>query len=518
MTLFRSTTRIPKEKIDHIRKLYIAGPINRSNAAKEVGVAVNTVMAYVHMFRKIERDHPGKIHDFDFYPTIKQKEVYNFKREIAISLFPSLMADEIPRRITAKYLFEKYHVIEPHGYNYHTFLKYYNEWIRSNETLSGISKYQVYLTKEDLATLKTWRKSDDHRHWKIAVILDAAANNKPLTEIGKKVECSHTSILKWIELFKTKGLDGLARERPLRHGQDKQIKDKIDNLVHLVQQSPKNYGIDSPTWMFKDLKVVFTREYGIPISESRISVYFKRRGLRFKKSKVSLSSPDPLYKQKFAEIQRILETLGEKEKFFSIDEYGPCAIRPKGGNVLSMPAERPMFKEIYKSRGWFICTCALELSTNQITHFYSLTKNTAEMIKLLDILSLQYKDQDKIYLSWDAASWHSSKKLVAHVECVNSDDYRNVNHTPLVALAPLPSSSQYLNVIESVFSGLAKSVIHNSDYESVDECKSAIDRYFIKRNNYYLENPKRAGNRIWGKERVKPVFDKANLCKMPGSW
>jgi hypothetical protein len=98
---------------------------------------------------------------------------------------------------------------------------------------------------------------------------------------------------------------------------------------------------------------------------------------------------------------------------------------------------------------------------------------------------------------------------------VNSLQYRATHRTPLVKLAPLPSCAQFLNVIESVFSGMAKAIIHNSDYQSVDACITAIDRYFKERNQNFKENPKRAGNKIWGKERVLPVFDESNNCKAP---
>jgi len=74
---------------------------------------------------------------------------------------------------------------------------------------------------------------------------------------------------------------------------------------------------------------------------------------------------------------------------------------------------------------------------------------------------------------------------------------------------------QFLNVMESVFSGMARAVIHNSDYSSVNECLSAIDRYFRERNAAFAKNPRRAGNVIWGKERAPPVFSEANNCKDP---
>jgi len=135
------------------------------------------------------------------------------------------------------------------------------------------------------------------------------------------------------------------------------------------------------------------------------------------------------------------------------------------------------------------------------------------MIKLLEILLKHYKDEERIFFSWDAASWHASKKLYEKVEEVNENIYRKINKTPTVKLAPLPSCAQFLNVIESVFSGMAKAIIHNSNYTSVEECMVAIDRYFSERNQHFKENPKRAGNKIWGKEVTKAQFSESNNCK-----
>ena len=56
-------------------------------------------------------------------------------------------------------------------------------------------------------------------------------------------------------------------------------------------------------------------------------------------------------------------------------------------------------------------------------------------------------------------------------------------------------------MIKSVFSGMARSIIHNSDYKTLDDAKAAIDRYFAERNAHFTLHPKRAGKKIWGKER-----------------
>jgi len=91
----------------------------------------------------------------------------------------------------------------------------------------------------------------------------------------------------------------------------------------------------------------------------------------------------------------------------------------------------------------------------------------------------------EIFFSWDAASWHASKKFFGRADEVNDASYREEHGTPVVALAPLPSCAPFLNVIEAVFSGMARAIIHNSDYASVEAAKVAIDRYFAERNDHF---------------------------------
>jgi hypothetical protein len=251
------------------------------------------------------------------------------------------------------------------------------------------------------------------------------------------------------------------------------------------------------------------------VGKNTIGKIIKKEGYRFLKAREVLTSNDPEYKEKLRKITRILRRLGPNDRFFSIDEFGPFSVKQIGGRRLVPPGEYPTVPQWQKSKGWLIITAALELSTNQITHFYSRKKDTEEMTKLLDRLLIEYAGCRRIYLSWDAASWHSSKIFLGKVKAVNKLSYRERHNTPMVKLAPLPSRAQFLNVIESIFSGLSEAVIKYSDYGSLDEAKSAIDLYFDERNEFFQNNPGRAGNKIWGKEIVKPLFKQGQNCKHP---
>ena len=283
-------------------------------------------------------------------------------------------------------------------------------------------------------------------------------------------------------------------------------------IFQILHAPPSAFGFNRTTWRRKDIHSVLMTQ-GRAIGQNNIDKIIKNAGYRFLKARRVLTSNDPNYRVKVDRIKTILRNLRRSQRFFSIDEFGPFAVKQQGGRRLVGPGEYPTVPQIQRSKGSLIIAAALELSRNQVTHFYSSGKNTSEMIKLVDILLEQYRDCTKLYLSWDAGSWHASRRFNEKLAAVNKRTFRRENRTPAVDVAPLPTRAQFLNVIESVFSGLAVSIVHNSDYKSVDDAKAAIDRYFYDRNRHFQKNSKRAGNKIWGGERVVGVFEESNNCK-----
>lgn len=321
------------------------------------------------------------------------------------------------------------------------------------------------------------------------------------------------TVRSYIECYEASGIDKLLSKRQsgTKKYEDPQYKEALFKILHTP---PSAYDINRTTWKMDDLQRMMIFE-GYGLGKAHIRKIIKDAGYTVRTAKKVLTSNDPQYREKLENLTHILSHLGPKERFFSVDEYGPFAIKLRGGKSLVAPGEVKTIPQIQQSKGSLICTAALELSTNQVTHFYSRTKDTKEMITLIKTLLQEYADEDCLYFSWDAASWHSSKLLYATVKEITSGQARRDRKLPTVKFVPLPSRAQFLNVIESVFSGMARAIIHNSDYQSVAEAMKAIDRYFAERNAYFKAHPKRAGNKIWGKERVAPAFSESNNCKDP---
>jgi transposase len=330
--------------------------------------------------------------------------------------------------------------------------------------------------------------------------------------ISEFVGYTRWAVRRFARRFENGDHEGLfAYPERQRKYDDKALREALFATLH---EPPSEYGINRTTWTI-DLLHEVLKSKGILIAKNAMGRIFREEGYSRCKTREVLTSNDPDYREKLIKITRTLRRLGPMDRFFSIDEYGPVSVRERGGRLLVKRGTKPTIPQYQDSKGFLIVTAALELSRNQITYFYSKKKDTEEMIKLLHVLLHEYFDCRRLYLSWDAASWHSSKKFLAEVKRVNTKDYRNTYQSPMVHLRPLPARAQFLNVIESVFSGLSQSVIHNSNYASVDEAKAAIDRYIAERNEFFRANRRKAGNKIWGEEQVPSYFSVSHNCKDP---
>ena len=324
---------------------------------------------------------------------------------------------------------------------------------------------------------------------------------------------NRASVKDYIDRYEEGGVDNLFthRDNRLKKHENPKYKEVLFKILHAP---PSSYNINRTTWKLDDLQRIMTSQ-GFGLCKDGIRKIIKNSGYTVRRAKKVLTSNDQNYQKKLEKVTNILSNLGPNEKFFSVDEYGAFTVKIQGGRSLVGPGEVKTVPQHQKSKGSLIFTAALELSTNQVTHFYSRKKDTEEMIKLIEVLIKAYSDEDCLYFSWDAASWHSSKLLHQKVKKINSKKSIENQKIPIVKLVPLPSRAQFLNIIESIFSGMARAIIHNSNYQCVEEAMKAIDRYFSERNQYFKENPKRAGNKIWGKERVATIFSESNNCKDP---
>ncbi len=283
------------------------------------------------------------------------------------------------------------------------------------------------------------------------------------------------------------------QEKPAEH---KELRAAARALIEILHHKPTVYGINRSNWTLRSLAKAFEKQFDVQISHTTVGRLLKEAGLRWKTSRRVLTSPDPNYREKVELLLNTLQTLKADEDLFFIDELGPLQVKRYGGRSYTPKGVTPTHPQIQRSKGSITLYGALSATTNQVTWFYGKSKDSAGIIDLAETLFNQYHARSKIYLTWDAASWHGSDELVQWTDELNAWNKRS-DAGPIIEFVPLPSSAQFLDVIEAVFSGMKRAVIHNSDYQSEEEMKTAISTHFRERNEFFKHNPKRAGKKIW---------------------
>ena len=278
--------------------------------------------------------------------------------------------------------------------------------------------------------------------------------------------------------------------------EQKELRGATRAFIEILHHKPKVYGINRSNWTLGSLAVAFEKLYGQRPSKSTVGRLLKEAGLSWKKSRRVLTSPDPNYREKVELLLVTLRSLKADEDLFFIDELGPLQVKRYGGRSYTAKGTMLTHPQNQHSKGSITLYGALSATTNQVTWFYGKSKDSAGIIDLAETLFNQYHARSKIYLTWDAASWHSSDELVQWTDELNAWNKTSAAG-PIIEFVPLPSSAQFLDVIEAVFSGMKRAVIHNSDYQSEEEMKTAISTHFRERNEFFMHNPKRAGKKIW---------------------
>ena len=350
------------------------------------------------------------------------------------------------------------------------------------------------LTDEEIRQLGVYKSGDNKKYRDRATAILMANDNRTMLEILMEVDYASTTVYTWFAKFKKKRV-GFVKKEAYRPNFKRVLAERANRIVDILHTAPKLYAINRTSWTYGTIVRVYRETYGKELSIRTVQSIIKETGYKWRRARRVLTSPDPEYRAKTKKVLDTLQNLGPNDAFCFIDEAGPWQVKKYGGKSLTPDGTIKTFPQFQTPKGRVTFIASLDAAKNQVTWFFTKSKDTDEVIRLIRILISEYHRYSTLYLTWDCASWHRSKKLQKFLEEVNSD-----KEGPTIKVVPLPKQSQFLNVIESVISGMKKAVIHNSDYQSEDEMKAAISRHFEERNDYFKENPKRAGNKIWDKE------------------
>jgi transposase len=316
------------------------------------------------------------------------------------------------------------------------------------------------------------------------------------SEFCSGVGISTARIERWAASYRRYGEGGLCDRGRRKFPNREKARITKAQILEIFHNQPRTYGINRASWTGKSLAEALYNEFRVRITGGTATRYLRRSGYTMRRARQVLTSSDPDYGAKVEALVQTLRTLGDTEALFFVDELGPLAIKKYGGTSFVERGGELVVPQVQTPKGSIALAAALSATTNQMTWCFTQSKDTTAMIDLIEILFNEHQNKTRIYITWDAASWHDSTTLVDWLDAFNTKTAQ-AKEGPLIALVPLPRRSQFLNLIEAAFGAMKKAVIHHSDYKSAHQMKSAISQHFRDRNAHFKDNPRRAGKKIW---------------------
>jgi transposase len=340
------------------------------------------------------------------------------------------------------------------------------------------------------------RLGPNEKTYVLSRLQDYQSTGGSQTEFCSGVGISAPSIERWRASYRRYGKAGLCPRTRRKFPNRTTALETKARVLEIFHSPPSTYAINRASWTGDCLAKALHRKHGLKIAAGTARRYLRESGYTMRRARQVLTSSDPNYRAQVEVLLQILQTLGDTETLFFIDELGPLPVKKHGGRSFVKKGESLIVPQLQTPKGSIVLAGALCATTNQMTWCYVQSKDTTAMIDLIELLFSEHQDKTHFYITWDAASWHDSISLIDWIDAFNLKTMET-KEGPLITLVPLPSCSQFLNVIESVFGVMKKAVIHHSDYPNAHEMKSAISQHFRERNSHFKDNPRRAGKKIW---------------------
>lgn len=351
--------------------------------------------------------------------------------------------------------------------------------------------------KKEIGVLLSYLKHGRARQRKKAATVLAHRRRIPKSIIAKMLGSARSTIGNYLKIYLKSGVEALFSwntTRPSADAASDVIRRK--RILEILHNRPTQYGINRTSWTQPTLIQAYLKSHGENLSRYAVVRILDVVHYRWKKARRVLTSPDPNYNEKVELLLKTLHSLAADEMFFFLDEWGPVQVKMRGGKAYQSPDSATEIPRRQTHRGTVSFVGALSATTNCMTWHFVGSKDSAAMWNLLEMLYNQYHNMRKIYVTWDSVAWHNSASLLETLDGFNEQTL-HTSDGPIIELIPLPTSAQFLNVIEGVLSGMTRAVVNNSNYPSSSEMKRAISRHFRERNEFFTQNPKRAGKKIW---------------------
>ncbi len=305
-------------------------------------------------------------------------------------------------------------------------------------------------------------RADAARHARLILLM---ADGLTWAEIRAKLDCSDSYISRWSKRFEEERLAGLFARYAGRERY--KVTDRIEARV--LAWTTKHKPSDGSThWSSRKL----ADELGGDISHMTITRIWAKHGLKPHRLEGYLSSNDPDFETKAADVIGLYLNPPQNAAVFCVDEKTAIQALDRKDPVLPLSpgrAERHGFE--YCRHGTLSLYAAFNTKTGEVLGKTAERHTSAEFVAFLTDIVVNQPKGKEIHVIADNLSAHKTKQVDAFL----------VTHSN-VHMHFTPTYSSWLNQVELWFAKIERDVIARGVFTSVPDLKRKLMRYIRQYN------------------------------------
>jgi transposase len=279
---------------------------------------------------------------------------------------------------------------------------------------------------------------------KCAAILKVAAgtSTRQVAAKGLLKPVAEETVSDWIDRYQSEGLAGLL----VRKGRGRkpafspcglEAAQAACQIAEIVHRSPRLYGLDRSGWWLAGLQQLVSWMHRLTLSG--IWQILQRFKLRYKRGRQHVHSPDRLYNEKLAQIERArdLAMQAPQEVMFLYQDEHTASLRPQVGRSYRGVGEAGekatgSESELLRLAG------VLDVASGQVLVRRRQRFNVKEMYRFFSHVEQHSPQADVIYIALEKWPVHFHPYVQEHLEAIHSK----------IRLLPLPTYAPWTNPIE----------------------------------------------------------------------
>ncbi len=331
------------------------------------------------------------------------------------------------------------------------------------------------LTTEDVKVLKQeMRRTTEIKWYKRLMIIQLSYQGSAVSTLAHDFDLSSATIRSYIRGFNQGGISELKPGKS--SGRKKQINWTKAQWKDLIYQSPCDFSLlesEAKNWTQALLVQYFAHYQQITVSQTTISNTMKATGVRWRRAKLKVHSPDPLYEVKKMRVEHLrnkalnqalssadaedppLEERGARLVYFDATDLHWC---PDIGNGYTMIGQQEKVLSPGAENPWYALLGSMIYPSGEGLYTIHERKRSVEALAHFQLLI--DSDPDAFwFVILDNATAHHTKAINAFVQ----------NNKQRIELVYLPTYSPHLNLIERLWGMMRAQITRNNFYESLQK-------------------------------------------------